>query len=117
MSFKDMVKEDNKSVFLNTSEMAELHTVEYDGTTYEDVSIVMSGIKEKDRKQSVSDHVKGLYLVTTVAHFSKEDLKDVVPEKGMRIKISDDDYMRLFYVASSTCKMGMVRLELEAVDE
>ena len=51
--FKNMVQADIKNVFLNDSEFAELHTVIYDGVTYKDIPIVMSGIKEKDRQQLV----------------------------------------------------------------
>jgi hypothetical protein len=116
-SFKDMVEADNKNVFINASEFAELHTIIYDGTTYEDIPIVLSGIKEKDRRQLVADHIQGLYLVTTVIHCAASDLGGVVPEKGMKIKINDGDFFREFYVATSVVDLGMIRLELEAIDE
>ncbi len=115
--FKEMVDADNKNVFLNASEFAELHTVIYDGKTYEDIPIVLSGLKEKDRRQLVSDHVQGLYLVSSVMHCAVSDLGGVVPEKGTRIKINDGDFFREFYVASSVCEVGMLRVELEAIDE
>ena len=115
--FKNMVQADIKNVFLNDSEFAELHTVIYDGVTYKDIPIVMSGIKEKDRQQLVWDHVQGLYFVTTVIHCAASDLGGVVPEKGMKIKINDGDFFREFYVASSVNEMGMLRVELEAIDE
>ena len=115
--FKDMVEADNKNVFINASEFAELHTIIYDGTTYEDIPIVLSGIKEKDRRQLVSDHVQGLYLATSIMHCAASDLGGVVPEKGMRIKINDGDFFREFYVSSSVNEVGMLRIELEAIDE
>ena len=49
--FKDMVARDNCGVFLNCDEFAEKRTVKYDGATYEDIPIVLSGLKEKDRRQ------------------------------------------------------------------
>lgn len=116
-SFKDMVQADIKNVFLNTSEFAEPHTIIYDGKTYENVPIVMTGIKEKDRRQLVRDHVQGLFLVTSVMHCAASDLGGVVPEKGRRIKINDGDFFREFYVGSSVNEMGMIRVELEAIDE
>ena len=116
-SFKDMVEADNKKVFVNASEFAELHTIIYDGVTYEDIPVVMSGIKEKDRRQLVADHIQGLYLVTTVIHCAASDLGGVVPERGMKIKINDGDFFREFYVATSVVDLGMIRLELEAIDE
>jgi len=115
--FKDMVEADNKRVFINATDFAEIHTVIYDGETYEDIPIVLSGIKEKDRRQLVSDHVQGLFLVTSVLHCAASDLGGVVPEKGTKIKISDGDFFREFYVGSSVNEMGMVRVELEAIDE
>lgn len=121
--FKDMVAADNRNVFLNTAELADLRTVIYDGNTYSDIPLVLSGIKEKDRKQliSTSDHAQGLYLATSVLHCAAADLGGATPEKGQRIKINDEEggggFFREFYVASSGCEMGMLRVELEAIDE
>lgn len=120
-SFKDMVAADIHNVFLNMNEFAETRTVEYDGDRYTDIPIVMSGLKEKDRRQLVSDHVQGLYLVAAVLHCAISDLGGKQPEKGQRIKINDKEggggFFREFYVASSVCEMGMLRIELEAIDE
>lgn len=119
--FKDMVANDNQSVFLNLSEFAERRTVIYDGATYQNIPIVLSGLKEKDRRQLISDHVQGLYLVSAVLHCAITDLGGNQPEKGQRIKINDqeggDGFFRELYVASSVCEMGMLRVELEAIDE
>lgn len=68
MSFKDMLADDIRDVFLNLDEFAEKRTVEYDGERYEDIPAVLSGLKEKDRRQLMSDHVQGLYLVSSVLH-------------------------------------------------
>ncbi|MDR1158353.1 MAG: hypothetical protein LBK75_08660 [Oscillospiraceae bacterium] len=118
--FKSMIAADNQNVFLNVDEFAEPHTVIYDGETYGGIPVVLSGLKEQERRQLVSagDHAQGLYLVTTVMHCALSDLGGKQPEKGMRIKISDgSEYYREFYVAASTCDIGMVRAELEAIDE
>ena len=117
--FKDMVAADVKSVFLNADEFAEKRTIRYDGDTFVDVPIVLSGLEEKDRRQLVSDHVQGLFLVSTVLHCAVSDLNGKQPEKGMRIAINDCEggggFFREFYVASSTCEMGMLSVELEAI--
>lgn len=115
--FRDMIATDNKNVFLNADEFAEPHTVVYDGRTYEDIPVVLSGIKEQDRRQLVSDHVEGQYLASTVMHCAVSDLGGAVPEKGMKIKVSDEGFMREYHVASSICELGMIRVELEAIDE
>ena len=107
--FKDMVARDNFGVFLNCDEFAEKRTVKYDGATYEDIPIVMS------------DHAQGLYIVSSVLHCALSDLGGVQPERGQRIRINDQEggggFFREFYIASSVCEMGMLRVELEAVDE
>ena len=121
MSFRDMVEADNKHVFLNLGEYGEPRTIIYDGETYTDIPIVMSGLKEQDRRQLSSDHLEGLYLVSSVLHCAISDLNGVQPEKGKRIKINDETggggFFREFYVASSCCELGMLRVELEAIDE
>lgn len=119
--FKDMVKADNQNVFLNLDEFAEKRTIIYDGERYEDIPIILRGLKEQDRKQSVNDHAQGLYLVTSVLHCSITDLGGRQPEKGQRIKINDEEggggFFSEFYVASSVCEIGMLRIELEAINE
>lgn len=119
--FKDMAAQDIHGVFLNLDEFAEKRTIRYDGAEYMDIPIVLSGLKEQDRRQLQSDHAQGLYLVTSVLHCALTDLGGNQPEKGQRIRINDQDggggFFREFYVASSVCEMGMLRVELEAIDE
>ena len=121
MSFKDIVAADIRKVFLNTGEFAEKRTIRYNGEEYQDIPIVLSGLKEKDRRQLVTDHAQGLYLVASVLHCALEDLGGKQPEKGQRISINDEEggggFFWEFYVASSVCEMGMLRVELEAIDE
>lgn len=121
-----MVAADIRKVFLNTDEFAELRTVRYDGMDYDGpehrgIPIVLTGLKEQDRRQLVPDHAQGLYLVASVLHCALDDLGGKQPEKGQRISINDEEggggFFREFYVASSVCEMGMLRVELEAVDE
>lgn len=119
--FKDMVAADNQSVFLNLGEFAEKRTIKYDGEVYEDIPIVLTGMKEKDRRQLMRDHAQGLYLVSSVLHCAMSDLGGKQPEKGTRIKINDREggggFFQEFYVAASVCEIGMLRVELEAIDE
>ncbi len=118
MSFRDMVASDIHNVFLNELEFAERHDITYDGVTYEGVLCVISQLKEQQRTTTMRDHSQGLYRVTGTLHCAKADIGNTIPEKGGKIQISDDEgFMRLFYVAQSGCDMGMVRLELEAIDE
>lgn len=124
--FKDMVTADISAVFLNTDEFAVLRTVIYDGETYDGtehkgIPVVLKGIKEEDRPHLVDDHVQGLYLVSLILDCAITDLGGNQPEQGCQIQINDEEggegFFRTFRVASSDCKMGMLRLELEAIDE
>ncbi len=122
MSFKDMVEADNKRVFLNSDEFASNHNVVYDGNTYFQIPVLLTKLKESDRPVITGDHAEGLYLVSEVAHISLSDMEGVVPEKGQRIQIDDgtalgQPFYRSFTVVSSGCEMGMIVLELEAIDE
>lgn len=117
MSFKDMVESDNLSVFLDTEYFGEEHSIRYDGETYEKVPCVITQLKEQDRSTTMSDHAQGLYRVSAVLHCRLDDIGGILPEKGGKIHISDDAFMRRYFVAQAGCDMGMVRLELEALDE
>lgn len=121
MSFKDMVAGDIHGVFLNLDEYADKRTVRYDGAEYVDIPIVLTGIKQTKRPVLMSDHGQGLYLASAVLHCALSDLGGHQPEKGMRIQINDEEggegFFREFYVASSDCELGMLRVELEAIDE
>ncbi len=117
MSFKDMVEEDNAAVFLNLDEYADEHDISFDGNAYEAVPCVISKLKEKDRTIPTKDHAQGIYLVSSIFHCRAEDLDGNIPEKGRRFSICEDDFWRDYYVAQSSCDMGMVRLELEAMEE
>lgn len=116
--FKDAVQEDLNSVFLNLDEFAETHTVYYDGEEYSDIPIVMTGLSEKERvRQSISDHAEGIYRVSWVLHCDIAALGGKQPEQGCKLGIDEDGFVRSYYVASSVCEMGMLRVELEAIDE
>ena len=124
MGFKEMVKADNQNVFLDTDFFGELRTVEFDGNVYsgkdgEGIPVLISQMKEQDRVTQMSDHEHGLYRVTSVFHCKAEDVDGNIPEKGRKFGIYDPDdrFLREYYVAQSSCDMGMIRLELEAIDE
>lgn len=94
--FKDMVARDNARTFMNLDEFAEKRIVVYDGVTYDGedhagIPVVLSGLKEKDRRQLMSDHIQGLFLVSSVLHCRIQDLGGNQPEKGTRMEISDPD--------------------------
>lgn len=132
MSFKDMVASDNRVVFLNLLEFGERRNIIYDGVKYENIPVVLSGLKENDRKRltsgvkeqggrnSVADRVVGLYSRQIVCHCLLSDLGGNQPEDGARFRISREengDFYDEYYVAASVVDMGMIRVELGGLDE
>ena len=110
--FKDMVARDNARTFMNLDEFAEKRIVVYDGVTYDGATYTVV--------TTVKDHIQGLFLVSSVLHCRIQDLGGNQPEKGTRMEISDPDdatFFRRFYVASSVCELGLLRVELEAFNE
>lgn len=122
MTFKEMVAADNKSVFLNSNEFADLHNIVYDGHTYFQIPVLLTKVKQSERTILSGDNVEGLFLVSTVAHIDLKDMNGVVPEKDQTIKIDDGvalghPFYRKYKIVTSDCEMGMLVLELEAYDE
>lgn len=126
MTFKDMVEADNKGIFLNASEFAEIHTVEYNGVVYEDIPVLLTKVKTVERPVMVigndEDHLEGLHLATSVAHIALEDMGGVIPKQKKIISISDGEavgkpFMVQYRIVTADCEMGMINLELEAYDE
>lgn len=120
-AFKDLVEQDIHNVFLDIRFFGELRTVEYEGRRYEDIPVVLTEPEEKERSRPKEDHVQGLYRVTDVLCCALSDLGGCLPEPGQRLRINDEagggGFFQEFYVAASTCKMGMLEIELGAFDE
>lgn len=125
-SFKDAVSADISGVFLNEHEFAERRSVRYDRETYENIPVVLNGNRQTNRflakkdpvGRPTEDHGQGLYLASCILHCALSDLNGVRPEKGTRIAISnaDGDYQS-YYISASNVEIGMLRLELEAIDQ
>lgn len=122
MSFKDSVAADNKNIFLNVTEFADLHTVRYDGAVYADIPVLLTKTKESKRTILAGDNLQGVHLVSAVAHIAQSDLGGVIPEQKRDIEINDgyalgSPFYVKYRIATSDCEMGMLRLELEVYDE
>jgi hypothetical protein len=117
MSFKDMVSSDVRNVFLKADELAEPTDVIYGGVTYKDIPVSLQKLSQTGRSQNASDHSQGLYLVTAKAFIALSDMNGVIPEKSTRIKFGSGGVYTSYYVAASSCPVGMISLELEAIDE
>lgn len=118
MSFKDMVRQDIRKVFLNTGEFAERRTVRYDGEEYPDIPVVLEGPVQEKRERLTDDHIRGLHMVTAVLYCAREDLGGVLPKQGASLEIATREggtFFQRYFIAASTSYMGMLHLELEAV--
>lgn len=123
MSFKDLANADIHDVFLNTDEFAENRTIRYDGVDYTGpeglgVAVVLNGDRKRTRQRVADDYSEGLYRRTEIAHLAKADLGGRIPEAGKYFYIDDGTgHMRQYKVASAIDTMGMLRIELEVLDE
>ncbi len=116
--FRDMVARDVRKLFLNTEEFAERRTVRYDGVDYPDISIVLEGPVKGQRDRLSDDHVRGLHTVTATLYCALEDLGGKLPKPGRPLEIATREGGQFFHeysIVASTCDMGMLHLELEAM--
>ncbi len=121
-SFQDMVAADNKAVFLNADEFAEIHDVYYDGTLFAKIPVVLTRVKQSECAISSGNHMEGIHIVSALAHIDSKDLDGAFPEKGRNIEISDGEalgktFFRKYRIVTSALSLGMVTLELETYDE
>jgi len=123
MGFKDMVAAANKKVFLNTDKFAEKRTVKYNGNIYTDIPIILAKLQETDKPVTTGQDggVQGLFRVSAVLHCAQSDIEGAEPEQGMRISVNHqeggDGFFSDYTIVTSSCDMGMIRLELGAIDE
>lgn len=121
MSFKDGVMRDRRSVFLDMNFFGEHRDIIYNGETYSDVLVVLSGGHgESGRRKRYADHSDGLYDVSEILHVCLEDIGGEQPEQGIRLSINDEegsDFFIEYRVGKSYLEGGILRVELKAVDE
>ena len=126
MTFREQVEADIHGVFLNADEFAEIHTVKYDGDTYEDIPVVLTKVKQSEHTVIPADTkyggVDGIHVVSVIAHIAQSDMDGRVPEQEQILCINDGfaaglPYYRKYRIVTSDAEMGMLRLELEAFDE
>ncbi len=118
-AFKGMVKADIKAIFLNDNEFAERRSIIYDGVTYVDILIVLTGAEETERVNVKEiDHMEGVYEVSRILYCDIEDLDGKQPEQGTKIRINDREggggYFEEYTVVSSICEEGMLEVKLGA---
>lgn len=111
MNFKDQLKSDLKTVFLNTKEFGELLNVFYAGESYI-IPGVIDYTDAQDRKRLRNDNVDGITEIAAKLYLDLSDLK-ITPRQGASIEVGDDVYK----IARSITEFGQIILDLERLDE
>lgn len=109
-------RDDIYAVFLNTSEFAEERSIRYNGILYENIPVVITGLKQQDRRRLAS----GLHTGTTVLHCATIDIGGNLPEPSQKLRIyaeGDSGFYKDYRVTASSENMGMCRIELEQIKE
>ena len=109
-------RDDISTVFLNTSEFAEERSIRYNGILYENIPVVITGLKQQDRRRLAS----GLHTGTTVLHCATIDIDGKLPEPSQKLRIyaeGDSGFYKDYRVTASSENMGMCRIELEQIKE
>ena len=109
-------RDDIYAVFLNTSEFAEERSIRYNGILYENIPVVITGLKQQDRRRLAS----GLHTGTTVLHCATIDIGGKIPEPSQKLRIyaeGDSGFYKDYRITASSENMGMCRIELEQIKE
>lgn len=122
MSFLEQAAADVANVFLNDGEFAERRSVRYEGERWDDIPVVLTKLKQWKRVQLATDHTEGLHQVGVIAHMAQADINGATPQVGRWIEISDgtaigSTFFARYLIVTATDNMGMITLELEAIDE
>lgn len=103
---------------MNLDELAETRSVRYDGMVYEQIPVVLTGAEEQARERLSHDHAEGLYRVTDVLYCPGDSLGGRTPEQGSTLELSVDGvFFHRYRVERSVCELGMLEVELEAIEE
>ena len=112
----NLPRDDFYAVFLNTSEFAEERSIRYNGILYENIPVVITGLKQQDRRRLAS----GPHTGTTVLHCATIDIGGKLPEPSQKLRIYDEGdsgFYKDYRVTASSENMGMCRIELERIME
>lgn len=84
--FKDAIKRDVKSVFLNTQEFGETHTINGKSVACVFEQHISAGLDGREV------NFEGVYVNTITLYVAPDDL-DFRPVRGQYIKVDDETYM------------------------
>lgn len=103
-TFREQLREDMKTTFLNPGEFGELHTV-----NGKKMRIIIDDNELVVRKKGAKSHMDGVYKKQTLAYVSALDFGPL-PGVGKVIKIDG----KAFLITDSINECGVYSLQLEA---
>lgn len=103
--FKQIIRNDANSVFLNQQEFGELHNV--DGRT---MTIISDMFEQLERRKTVSDSIDGIYENTDLIYV-RADEYGRLPASGKVLNLDG----RPFRIVNATDEDGIYSIEIKAV--
>jgi len=115
--FQKRVQQDIRKVFLNTQTFGETRTICFNEKEY-NIPVVLAGPTAEKRTIHANDSVSGLHQVSAVLCCAAEDLGGSLPVPHSMLEImpmEGEQRVQTYGVVSVTARMGLVRMELEAL--
>jgi hypothetical protein len=103
-SFKDILNNDIKAIFLNPEEFGETHTVQG-----KEMTIVLDDMENIEREKKMKSHMDGIYARQMLFYVSADDFGPM-PAQGGLITIDRNRYT----VVDATDEAGMYAITVEA---
>ena len=110
MSFKYLIREDVKNVFMNPEEFSDLHTL--NGV---EVPVQIDNNEQIEREKRFNQNMDGIYVNQKLIYVSAEDYKKApgragLPKQGTTISLDG----RVYRVADAIDESGIYSITLEA---
>lgn len=104
MTFKDIVKKDVKSVFLNTEEFSEIHTV-----NGKQMAVQIDNNEQIEREKRYNQHMDGIYVKQLLIYVAAEDYGPM-PKQGASVSLDK----KMYRVSDAISEDGIYSITLEA---
>lgn len=104
MTFKDIVKKDVKSVFLNTEEFSEIHTV-----NGKPMTVQIDNNEQIEREKRYNQHMDGIYVKQILIYVDAEKYGPL-PKQGTSVSLDK----KMYRVSDAISEDGIHSITLEA---
>lgn len=104
MSFKDVIRNDVHSVFMNPEEFSETHTV--NGV---EMAVQIDSNEQIEREKRFNQHMDGIYLNQKLIYVSESDFGPL-PKQGSILTLDK----RTYRVADAIAEDGVYSITIEA---